>query len=376
MSTTAEPFTAEDHGHMAHALRLAARGVYTTKPNPAVGCVLVKDGAVVATGYTQPVGGPHAERVALAAAGERARGATAYVTLEPCCHHGRTGPCTRALIEAGVARVVYAVHDPNPLVGGGGARELAAAGIEVEGGLLARQAEELNRGFFARMQHGRPWVRSKIAASLDGRTALANGASRWITGETARRDVHRWRGRAGAILTGAGTVRADDPELTARPADRSIDVAQPLRVILDPRFTLQPTARVLAPPGALVLGVEPHVERERALAAAGARVEHVPGSAAGRCDLPAVLARLAALEVNDVWVEAGPTLNGELLAAGLIDELVLYIAARVLGTGARGMFALPELAALDAAPALGFQDVRRFGADLRITARVSGAAPR
>lgn len=376
MSAAAAPFTAFDHDCMARALKLAARGVYTTKPNPAVGCVLAKDGEIVATGFTQPAGGPHAERVALAAAGGRARGATAYVTLEPCCHQGRTGPCTRALIDAGVARVVYSLRDPNPLMGGGGARELAAAGIDAAGGLLARPAEELNRGFFARMQRGRPWVRSKLAASLDGRTALANGASRWITGETARRDVHRFRARAGAILTGSGTVRKDDPQLTARLAAPAVDVQQPLRVILDSGFALAPSARVLTGPGeALVLGVAADAARERALAAAGARVERVPGSAGG-CDLGVVLERLAALEVNDVWVEAGPTLNGALLAAGLIDELVLYVAPRILGDRARGMFGLPELAVLERAAQLEFTDFRRFGRDLRIMARPSSVAAR
>jgi diaminohydroxyphosphoribosylaminopyrimidine deaminase/5-amino-6-(5-phosphoribosylamino)uracil reductase len=370
------PFTAQDHAHMARALELAARGLYTTKPNPAVGCVLVRGSEIVATGYTQPAGGPHAERVALAAAGERARGATAYVTLEPCCHQGRTGPCTRALLGAGIARVVYAVRDPNPLVGGGGAQALEQAGVAVAGGLLARAAEDLNRGFFARMQRGRPWVRSKLAASLDGRTALANGASRWITGDAARRDVHRFRARAGAILTGSGTVRLDDPALTARLDDPGVDVRQPLRVVLDSRFAMPPGARVLAGAGqALVLGAVADAAREQALTAAGARVERVP-AVNGRCDLGAVLARLAALEVNDVWVEAGATLNGALLAAGLIDEMLLYVAPRIFGSAARGMFDLPELAALEEAVQLEFTDVRRVGPDLRITARPSSVAPR
>ncbi len=373
MSITRTSFGTEDHEHMARALELAARGIYTTKPNPAVGCVLVKDGAVVAEGWTQPAGGPHAERVALAAAGPGARGATAYVSLEPCCHQGRTGPCTRALVEAGVARVVYAVRDPNPLVGGGGAAELERAGIAVAGGLLASAAEDLNRGFFARMRRGRPWVRSKLAASVDGRTALASGASRWITGDAARRDVHGWRARAGAVLTGSGTIRHDDPQLTARP-EPALELRQPLRVVLDTGFSLAPNARVLTEPGeTLVLGARPNPDGERRLAAAGARVERVPAGPGG-CDLAAILERLAALEINDVWVEAGPTLNGGLLAAGLVDELVIYIAPRVLGTAARGMFELPALAALQNAPALTFTDVRRFGADLRITARTSSVA--
>jgi diaminohydroxyphosphoribosylaminopyrimidine deaminase/5-amino-6-(5-phosphoribosylamino)uracil reductase len=373
MSAAPQPvFTALDHESMALALRLAAKGLYNTKPNPAVGCVLVNDRAIVGSGFTQPPGGAHAERVALAAAGAQARGATAYVTLEPCNHQGRTGPCTRALVAAGVARVVYAAADPNPLAKGGAAA-LQSAGVAVEGGLLAAAAEDLNRGFFSRMQRGRPWLRSKIAASLDGRTALANGASRWITGAVARRDVHQWRARAGAILTGSGTVLSDDPALTARVDDPQIDVRQPLRVVLDSRLRTPPSARVLREPGAaLVLAVAPSAASARALTAAGARVERVAG--ADSCDLGAVLERLAALEINDLWVEAGPRLNGALLAAGLIDELVLYLAPRLLGDTARGMFGVPALAALDEGWQLVFTDVRRYGGDLRIMARPSRVA--
>ena len=223
-----------DHEHMAHALRLAANGLYDTAPNPTVGCVLVSEARVVGTGWTAPAGGPHAEVVALAAAGAAARGATAYVTLEPCCHTGRTGPCTKALIEAGVARVVFAGHDPNPRVNGGGAKELAAAGIAVEGGVMERAAEPLNRGFFTRMRRGVPYVRSKLAVSLDGRTALANGTSQWITSAAARGDVHRWRARSSAVLTGSGTIVDDDPSLDARREEaqiaESLGIKQPLRV--------------------------------------------------------------------------------------------------------------------------------------------------
>ncbi|HVS24275.1 MAG TPA: bifunctional diaminohydroxyphosphoribosylaminopyrimidine deaminase/5-amino-6-(5-phosphoribosylamino)uracil reductase RibD [Gammaproteobacteria bacterium] len=364
---------ARDREHMAEALELAANGLYDTKPNPAVGCVLVKGGRVIARGWTAPAGGPHAERVALAAAGAQARGATAYVTLEPCCHQGRTPPCTGALIEAQVARVVFAGHDPNPLVDGGGARELTAAGVEVEGGVLEREAEPLNRGFFARMRRGRPWVRLKIAASLDGRTALASGESQWITGPESRADVHRWRARSGAVLTGSGTVLRDDPSLDARHEEAGIDatlgIKQPLRVILDSRLRTPPSAKTLSLPGeVLIFTTRVADEAQRVLERAGARVERVGGGE--HCDLNEVLARLAALEVNDVWVEAGARIDGAFLQAGLIDELIVYMAPRLLGDGARGMFAVPALAALADAWRLTFEEVSTIGDDVRVVARV------
>jgi diaminohydroxyphosphoribosylaminopyrimidine deaminase/5-amino-6-(5-phosphoribosylamino)uracil reductase len=364
---------ARDRELMAEALALAANGLYDTKPNPAVGCVLVRDGRVIARGWTAPAGGPHAERVALAAAGAQARGATAYVTLEPCCHEGRTGPCTRALIEAGVARVVFAGRDPNPRVNGAGERELAAAGIQVEGGVLEREAEPLNRGFFARMRRGRPWVRCKIAASLDGRTALANGESQWITGAESRADVHRWRARSGAVLTGSGTVLRDDPSLDARRDEAGIDatlgIEQPLRVILDSRLRTPPTARTLSLPGeVLIFTTLVADEAQGVLERAGASVERVAGGE--HCDLNQVLQRLAALEVNDVWVEAGARVAGAFLHAGLIDELIVYVAPRVLGDGARGMFAVPALASLVDAWRLTFDEIHAIGDDVRIVARV------
>lgn len=362
---------ARDHEYMAHALRLAENGLYDTKPNPSVGCVLVKDGRIVGTGWTAPPGGPHAERVALAAAGADARGATAYVTLEPCNHQGRTGPCVQALIDAGIARVVFAGSDPNPLARGG-AQALRDAGIEVKAGVLERAAEPLNRGFFARMQRGRPWVRCKIAASLDGRTALANGASRWITSSHARADVHRWRARSGAILTGSGTILADDPALTARREeagiDTSIGIKQPLRAVVDSALRTPPSAKLLTLPGNVLFFTAARAGDGAALESAGARIERVPG--AEHCDLAAVLTRLAALEVNDVWVEAGAGLNGALLAAGLIDELVIYFAPKLLGSSARGMFAVPELASLADGWDVEIEDMRRIGPDWRITARV------
>ena len=371
-----------DHEHMAHALRLAANGLYDTAPNPTVGCVLVRDGRVVGTGWTAPAGGPHAEIVALEAAGAAARGATAYVTLEPCCHTGRTGPCTRALREAGVSRVVFAGHDPNPRVNGGGAAELAAAGIAGEGGVMARAAEPLNRGFFTRMRTGLPYVRSKLAVSLDGRTALANGESQWITSAAARSDVHRWRARSSAVLTGSGTIVDDDPSLDARREEAGIDAAlgikQPLRVVIDARLKMPPGAKTLSRPGeVLVLTTRALDDRQaEALRAGGARVERVAGNAE-HCDLRAVVERLGSLAINDVWVEAGAGLNGALLREGLIDELIIYTAPKLLGASARGMFEIPALESLADGYGVSFDDVRRIGSDLRITARVSRVpAPR
>lgn len=368
-----------DHEHMARALQLAANGLYDTAPNPAVGCVLVKGSRVVGTGWTAPAGGPHAEIVALKAAGSAARGATAYVTLEPCCHTGRTGPCTKALIEAGIARVVFAGHDPNPLVNGAGARQLAAAGVAVEGGVMESAAEPLNRGFFTRMRRGVPYVRSKLAVSLDGRTALANGTSKWITSAEARGDVHRWRARSSAVVTGSGTIVDDDPSLDARREEaaipESIGIKQPLRVVIDARLKMPPNAKTLALPGEVLVLTTRALDdpKAQALRSAGARVERVAGDAE-HCDLKAVIEHLGTLEINDVWVEAGAGLNGALLKAGLIDELIIYMAPRVLGSAARGMFELPALASLADAIELEFDDVSKIGADLRITALVSRVA--
>jgi diaminohydroxyphosphoribosylaminopyrimidine deaminase/5-amino-6-(5-phosphoribosylamino)uracil reductase len=361
---------ADDHLHMARALRLAARGLFTTDPNPRVGCVLVKRGQVIGEGWHARAGGPHAERVALAAAGEEAVGATAYVTLEPCAHQGRTGPCSGALVAARVARVVCAGVDPNPAVAGKGLAMLREAGIAVEIGPLEAAAEALNPGYFSRRRRARPWVRSKLAVTLDGRTALADGSSQWITGPAARRDVHLWRARSSAILTGAGTVAADDPRLTAR-LDDNRPVLQPLRVVLDARLRTAPEARVVnGPTGALILTTEHESgsRRRAALERAGARVETLAGDA--RCDLGALMSRLNALEINEVWVEAGPTLNGALLEADLIDELVIYVAARIVGDSGRAMFGLPALASLDVSKRFVFGPVRKVGDDLRIMARL------
>ncbi|MDO8925385.1 MAG: bifunctional diaminohydroxyphosphoribosylaminopyrimidine deaminase/5-amino-6-(5-phosphoribosylamino)uracil reductase RibD [Sideroxyarcus sp.] len=350
---------------MALALRLAERGLYTTSPNPRVGCVLVKDGKVVGEGWHERAGEPHAEVHALRAAGKQAQGATAYVTLEPCSHHGRTPPCSDALIAAGVKRVVAAMQDPNPLVAGQGIAKLRAAGIDVESGLMETAARELNIGFVTRMSRGMPWVRSKVAASLDGHTALNNGTSKWITGEAARSDVQQWRARSCAVLTGVGTVLADDPQLNVR----NESGRQPLRVILDSHLRMPPTARILGG-GALVYTASADAAKRAALQQKGAEVIQMPGTN-GQVDLSAVLRDLAQRGCNEVLVEAGRTLNGALLKAGLVDELVLYLAPQLLGDAARGMADLGELTQLQQRVELHWQDVRQVGGDLRIVARIT-----
>jgi len=355
-----------DHAMMAHALRLAARGRYTADPNPRVGCVLVRDARIVGEGWHERTGGPHAEAVALGQAGALARGATAYVTLEPCSHHGRTPPCADALIGAGVSRVVIASRDPNPRVAGQGVQRLHEAGIEIRDNVLRRPADELNAGFISRMVHGRPRVTVKIAASLDGRTALAGGDSKWISGEAARADVQKLRAASSAILTGVGTVLADDPSLNVRV--RGIgDVVQPARVVVDSSLRMSVDARLLALPGDVVVFAADAADHRRgALQARGASVETLPG-AGQRVDLVAAMRRLGALEYNTVLVEAGPTLNGALLAAGLVDEVVVYQAAHILGDSARGMFAMPGPGSMADRIVFRLDDVRRVGADIRLT---------
>lgn len=362
--------TADDHRHLAAALRLAARGLYSTRPNPRVGCVIVNEGRVVGSGFHHHAGGPHAEIVALGEAGEAAVGATAYVTLEPCNHHGRTPPCVDALIAARVARVVHAVEDPNPLVSGQGAARLRAAGITVESGPHAAAARALNRGFFSRLERGRPWVTLKVGMSLDGNTALANGQSQWITGPAARADVQRLRARSCAVLTGIGTVLADDPALTVRDARYDLGGRPPLRVVLDTRLQLSPRARLFADCApVLVFTASTHPLRRTALAAVGAQLETAAARPHGGLDPAAVLARLGALACNEVLVEAGPRLSGTLCRAGLVDELVAYVAPRLLGAGGRGAFAWPDLMQLDDGPRLEFVELRRVGGDLRLVAR-------
>jgi len=360
-------YSADDVRHMARALELARRGLYTTDPNPRVGCVLVRDGAVVGEGWHERAGEPHAEIMALRAAAERARGATAYVTLEPCCHHGRTPPCSQALISAGIAHVVAAMPDPNPQVASQGLAELERAGIRVEFGLLQAQAAELNPGFIARMARGRPYVRVKLATSLDGRTALASGESKWITGEAARADVQRLRARSSAILTGIGTVLADDPSLTVRDFDIG---RQPLRIIVDGHLSMRPDMKMLGLPGkTLVVTAADDTDAAEPLLNAGAEVM-VLSQGAGRVDLPRLMQDLAQREMNEVLVEAGATICGSLLQAGLVDELIVYLAPHLLGNTARGMFNLPELSQMRERIDLELVDVRAVGRDWRITARV------
>lgn len=359
------PFTSEDHACMAQALRLAERGLCTTTPNPRVGCVLVKDGRVVGEGWHERAGQPHAEVHALRAAGERARGATAYVTLEPCSHHGRTPPCANALIDAGVARVVAALRDPNPQVSGRGIELLTLAGIRAEVGLLEAEARELNIGFISRMTRGRPWVRLKTASSLDGKTALLNGESKWITGPAARADVHRLRARACAVLTGVGTVLADDPLMNVRGLDTP---RQPLRVVVDSELRTPPGAQILGEGETVLVCAHAGPARRDALLAAGAHILELPGPD-GRVDLPALMGELGARGINELHVESGATLNGALLQAGLVDEWVAYQASLVLGHRARGLFDMPALE--DMADRRGFRllDARMLGPDLRLTLR-------
>lgn len=360
-------FTAADAGYMARALQLARRGLYTTDPNPRVGCVVVANETIVGEGWHQRAGEPHAEVIALAAAGDRARGATLYVTLEPCCHHGRTPPCTDRVLGAGVGRVVAAMADPNPKVAGAGVAALQAAGITTSVGLMQPSAQALNPGFISRMTRTRPHVRVKLASSMDGRTALANGESRWITGEAARRDVQRWRARSSAILTGIGTVLADDPALTVR----AFDIGRaPLRVVVDSELRTPPAAQLLRLPGrTLVATASAEPARAQALQAAGAEIVRLP-AADGGVDLNQLLRTLADNEVNELMVEAGAVLCGALLQAQLVDELIVYLAPHVLGDQARGLFRLPALAAMADRIALDITDARAVGNDWRVCASV------
>lgn len=354
------------------ALALAAQARLLAPPNPAVGCVLVgADGRVLGEGHTQRTGGPHAEVMALRDAAERGadvHGATAYVTLEPCAHQGRTGPCCDALIHAGIARVVASLQDPNPRVSGQGFERLRAAGVQVEMGPGAVQARELNLGFFSRMQRGRPWVRMKTAASLDGTTALGNGQSQWITSPEARADGHAWRSRACAVLTGIGTVLADDPRLDVRLVDTP---RQPVRVVVDSGLQTPPTARLFdAVSPVWIYTASTDASRRQALEARGAHLTCLP-DAQGKVDLATMLQDLARREINEVHLEAGSKLNASLLREGLIDELLVYLAPRLLGPG-QGLLALPALQSLDQGTALEFGSCERVGPDLRILARLQG----
>ena len=357
-------FCADDYKFMAQALRLAEKGLYTTSPNPRVGCVIVRDGKVVGAGWHKVVGEPHAEIYALKQAGELARGATVYVTLEPCSHHGRTPPCAKALIAAQVGRVAVAMVDPNPLVAGEGLSLLQQAGIQTDVGLLEKEARELNIGFVYRMTCGRPWLRLKIAASLDGKTALNNGISQWITGADARRDAHRLRARSCAVLTGIGTVLADDPMLNVRDVETA---RQPLRVVVDSGLRMPAAAKMLGADKILVVTASGDQAKAERLRAAGAEVLALPGDD-GRVDLAGMLDELARRGINEVTAEAGRGLSGALLQAGLVDEFVFYLAPLLLGDRARGMFDLPELSIMGERRELRVADVTMVGRDLRIRA--------
>lgn len=376
-ATNLQTPTAADAVFMARALQLAARGLFTTGINPRVGCVLVKDGQIIGEGWHERAGEGHAEVMALRDAerrGDDAKGATAYVTLEPCAHHGKTPPCAEALIKVGVSRVVAAMEDPNPLVAGQGLALLQQAGIAVAAPLMAAEAEALNIGFVKRMRQGKPWVRLKMAGSLDGRSALANGQSQWITGSEARADGHRFRARAQAIITGVGTLIADDPLLTVRDVERPlgqlgqpVPLAPSLRVVVDSHLRMPTTARILQG-GCLVATASIDPDKTAALRAAGADVICLP-DADGRVDLAALLDHLAERGVNEVHVEGGSRLSGVFLKSGLVNELLFYMAPTLLGSDARGWFDDLNLTSLDQKVALKFEDVRMVGPNLRILAR-------
>ncbi len=356
-----------DSQGMQLALEWAAKGMYTTTPNPRIGCVIVRDGVVIGAGHTQPAGQAHAEIQALRdaeARGHDVRGATAYVTLEPCNHFGRTPPCSDALVRAGLGRVVAAMVDPNPLVAGQGLAKLEAAGIAVSAGLMAEQAQELNIGFFSRMRRGAPWVRMKSASSLDGMTALHGGQSQWITGDAARADGHAWRARACAILTGIGTVKADDPQLNVRAVETP---RQPRRIVVDSKLEIRLDARILQGGATWIVAANADAGKEAALRAAGHEVIMLP-NASGKVDLRALMRELGRREINELHVEAGSGLNGSLIREGCVDELLVYLAPCLIGD-AQGMFSLPALQQLDHKYRLRFHAVTLIGEDLRILAR-------
>ena len=355
-------FSAFDHKCMASALQLARLGLESTHPNPRVGCVITREGQVVGKGWHKKAGEAHAEINALREAGDSAAGGTAYITLEPCSHTGRTPPCVDALISAKIARVVFAINDPNPDFDGSGLQRLQQAGIDVQSGLMAREAEELNTGFLKRMRHGLPWVRIKLAQSMDGHIALSNGSSQWISGSESRADVQHWRARSDAILTGIGTVLADDPSLNVRKNEAT---RQPVRVIVDSHWRTPVNARLLALPGqVLVAGLEDQPAPDE-LKASVARCVGMPSSD-GRVDLKAVLHELAERGINEVQVEAGATLCGSLIQQGLVDELLIYQAPIVLGGAAMSPFALPRLDNMDNRVHLEWVDSRYIGKDLRL----------
>ncbi|VAW95088.1 Diaminohydroxyphosphoribosylaminopyrimidine deaminase / 5-amino-6-(5-phosphoribosylamino)uracil reductase [hydrothermal vent metagenome] len=357
-------FSVDDHGFMSRAIQLAKRGLYTTDPNPRVGCVIVNAGTIVGEGWHQVAGGAHAEVNALAAAGHRAEGATVYVSLEPCCHHGKTPPCTDALIAAKVERVVVAMQDPNPRVAGNGLQQLTNAGIVAEVGLLEIQVHELNPGFIQRMKTSRPYVRSKLAMSVDGRTAMADGESKWITSDSARLDVQRLRARSSAIVTGAGTVLADDPAMTVRLENTE---RQPDRIIIDTNLSTPTNAKILKQPGQThILTCSDDESAIDQLTQAGARVVILP-KVKNRVDLHAMMDYLNELEVNEVLLETGATLSGAMLEEKLIDEVIIYMAPVVMGDQARGLFSLPHLNSMTDKIELTLKSTRMLGNDIRLT---------
>lgn len=356
-----------DSQAMELALHWASKGLFTTSPNPRVGCVIVKNNQVIGQGFTQPAGQAHAEIQALNDASNRGfdvRGATVYVTLEPCSHYGRTPPCADALIRAGVARVVAAVADPNPLVAGNGIEKLRAAGIGTTVGVLENEAREMNIGFMSRMQRGRPWMRMKAAASLDGKTALHNGVSQWITSDTARDDGHWWRARACAVLTGIGTVQEDDPQLNVRAVETP---RQPRRIVVDSRLQISPDARVLVGGGTWIVAACSNPDKEAQLRDRGAEIIMLP-NAQGKVDLAALMQELGKRQINELHVEAGFRLNGSLIREGCVDELLIYLAPSLIGD-AQGLFDLPAQDSLDSRKSLYFHEVKQIGPDLRILAR-------
>ena len=367
---TLEPI---DYEMMARALKLATKGIYTSAPNPSVGCVITQNGKIVGEGYTKPVGGNHAEIEALSKISD-ASGCCVYVTLEPCSHHGKTGPCAMALIKAGVSRVVIACEDPNPLVSGKGIKMLEKEGIQVDIGLLEDQARVLNQGFIKRCEHGLPWVTIKMASSIDGRTAMASGQSQWITTPDSRKDVQKLRAKSCAIITGIGTQMMDDPSLTVRISEQELGITnsltQPLRVVVDSQLLMRPGARILDQAGnTLIATIDAKEQRDnsKVLIDAGADIIFLPGRDS-HVDLHALLAELALRSCNNVLVEAGAGLAGAFIAEGLVDELVCYWAPKLFGSDARPMFDIP-ISTIDAHLALSIQDVRHIGEDLRITMR-------
>jgi diaminohydroxyphosphoribosylaminopyrimidine deaminase/5-amino-6-(5-phosphoribosylamino)uracil reductase len=359
-------FSPADYAFMSTALRLAEKGLYSTAPNPRVGCVITQNEQIVGSGWHERAGQPHAEINALNLAGEAARGATAYVTLEPCSHYGRTPPCADALIDAGIAKVIIAMEDPNPMVSGRGCALLERAGITVQTGLLQTEAHALNVGFVTRMIYNRPWVRLKTAASLDGKTALNNGTSQWITGEAARQDGHRWRARSCAILTGIGTVKSDNPQLTVRHVATH---RQPKKIVVDSHLAIPLDARLLQGEEVFIFTANTeNQEKKAALSRMGAQVIVLP-VAVGAVDLGEMMTVLANFGMNELLVEAGCGLNGALVKAGLVDEMIIFLAPHLLGDDAQGMIKLPELVNLEQKKALEIMDLRMIGRDIRVIAK-------